>query len=146
MKDLLAVLKALAHESRLRILCALAPRELCVCQITELLGLAPSTVSRHMAALQQAGLVESRKCGRWIHYRLAAPDGASEAAGRALEWAREVAMRTDRARDDARRMAEILRMDPSALCRMQTGRAPRPAGNAPAVRAPSVRRTRGEKR
>jgi DNA-binding transcriptional ArsR family regulator len=45
--------------------------ELCVCQIIELLSLAPSTVSKHMAILKAAGLVESRKDSRWVYYRLA---------------------------------------------------------------------------
>jgi len=45
--------------------------ELCACQIIEMLGLAPSTVSKHMSILRQAGLVETRKEGRWIYYRLA---------------------------------------------------------------------------
>jgi DNA-binding transcriptional ArsR family regulator len=44
--------------------------ELCVCQIIELLGLVPSTVSKHMSILKQAGLVENRKEARWMYYRL----------------------------------------------------------------------------
>ncbi len=67
----MAVLKALADENRVRILTALRPKELCVCQIVELLGLAPSTVSKHMAILKQARLVDSRKESRWMFYRLA---------------------------------------------------------------------------
>ena len=52
MRDLMAVIKALADENRVRILMTLGPKELCVCQIVELLGLAPSTVSKHMAILK----------------------------------------------------------------------------------------------
>ena len=58
MRDLMAVTKALADENRVRILMALEPKELCVCQIVELLDLAPSTVSKHMAILKQARLVD----------------------------------------------------------------------------------------
>ena len=54
-------------------------RELCVCQIVELLGLAPSTVSKHLAILKQARLVDSRKEGRWMFYRLADEDAPVEA-------------------------------------------------------------------
>ena len=71
MRDLMTVIKALADENRVRVLMALGPKELCVCQIVELLGLAPSTVSKHMSILKQARLVDSRKEGRWMYYRLA---------------------------------------------------------------------------
>ena len=60
MNDLLTITNALADEGRLRALAALFPGELCACQIIELLGLAPSTVSKHMAILRHAGLVQSR--------------------------------------------------------------------------------------
>jgi len=69
--DFLTIVKALADENRLRVLCALRDREVCVCEITALLKLAPSTVSKHMAVLRQAHLVEGRKDGRWMYYRLA---------------------------------------------------------------------------
>ena len=70
-RDVLDVLKALADETRLRALCALRGGELCVCQLIALLELAPSTVSKHLSILRSARLVESRKDGRWIYYRLA---------------------------------------------------------------------------
>lgn len=65
--------------NRVRPLMALDGRELCVCQIIELLGLAPSTVSKHMSILKQARLVEIRKNGRWAYYRLAEKDATPEA-------------------------------------------------------------------
>lgn len=65
MRELLLVMKALGDPSRLRIVAALEGRELCLCQIVELVGLATSTVSRHMAILEQARLVDARKEGRW---------------------------------------------------------------------------------
>ena len=69
------VLKALSDESRLRVVMSLEyAGELCVCQILELLDLAPSTVSKHLSILKQAGLIQSRKKGRWIHYSLAGGD------------------------------------------------------------------------
>ena len=64
MRDFIAVARALADEGRVRILLALRGRELCVCEITELLRLAPSTVSKHMSILKQADLVAGRKDGR----------------------------------------------------------------------------------
>jgi DNA-binding transcriptional ArsR family regulator len=66
-----AVHKALAHPARLRILAMLRGGELCVCQITAVLGAATSTVSAHLAELRRAGLVEERKDGRFVHYGLA---------------------------------------------------------------------------
>ncbi|MEZ4647869.1 MAG: metalloregulator ArsR/SmtB family transcription factor [Candidatus Eisenbacteria bacterium] len=63
--------KAIADESRLRILNALRGGELCVCQIVELLGLAPSTTSKHLNQLRRAGLLQARKKGTWVWYRLA---------------------------------------------------------------------------
>jgi len=63
--------RALGDVGRLRILTALKGRELCVCHLTDLLGLDTSTVSRHVGALRRAGLVEVRKDGRWLHCRRA---------------------------------------------------------------------------
>lgn len=72
---------ALSDENRLRALLSLRNGELCVCIITEILKLAPSTVSKHMSILRDAGLVLSRKEGRWIYYRLQAePDRGVELA------------------------------------------------------------------
>lgn len=118
MRDFTSVAKALADENRLRALMALRGRELCVCQITELLGLAPSTVSKHMSILGQARLVESRKDGRWVSYRLA-ERGAPRAAQRAIEWACDSLMREPQIREDARRLRQILKLDPEELCRRQ---------------------------
>ncbi|HSW02527.1 MAG TPA: metalloregulator ArsR/SmtB family transcription factor [Sedimentisphaerales bacterium] len=67
MRDVLDLTKAMADGNRLRVLMALTGGELCVCQIVELLQLAPSTVSKHMSILRQAGLVEGRKDGRWMY-------------------------------------------------------------------------------
>lgn len=65
------VAKAVADPSRVRILKLLEDGELCVCQITAVLDLAPATVSKHLAALRTAGLLQQRRDGKWIHYRLA---------------------------------------------------------------------------
>ncbi len=64
------ITKALSDQHRVRAFMALLRGELCVCQIIELLSLAPSTVSKHMSILKTAGLVESRKDSRWVYYRL----------------------------------------------------------------------------
>jgi DNA-binding transcriptional ArsR family regulator len=76
---------ALGDEGRLRALLALCGRELCACHIVSLLRLAPSTVSKHMAVLQKAGLVSSRRSGRWVYYRAAGKDAPGEIR-KALDW------------------------------------------------------------
>lgn len=63
--------KALADGTRLRILALLQAGEICVCDIHESLGLPQPTVSRHLAYLRKFGLVQGRKEGLWVHYRLA---------------------------------------------------------------------------
>jgi DNA-binding transcriptional ArsR family regulator len=60
------VAKALAHASRLRILAMLSGGELCVCQMTAVLRLAPSTVSAHLSDLRRSGLVVERKDAKWV--------------------------------------------------------------------------------
>jgi DNA-binding transcriptional ArsR family regulator len=112
------VVKALADENRVRALVALRCHELCVCQITELLGLAPSTVSKHMSILKQARLVDSRKDGRWIHYRLADDDVPVEAS-EALEWIKKALSRDPRTRQDDARLELILAIEPEVLCKRQ---------------------------
>lgn len=68
--------KAFADETRLRILHLLTRRrELCVCDIMRVLGLPQSKVSRHLAYLRGAGLVQDRKEGLWCHYSLTKPEG-----------------------------------------------------------------------
>lgn len=67
------VFSALADRTRLRILGLLAGGEVCVCEIHETLQLPQPTVSRHLAYLRNAGLVNGRKDGLWVHYSLAAP-------------------------------------------------------------------------
>jgi len=68
------VAKAVADPSRVRILKLLENGELCVCQITTVLDLAPATVSKHLSALKTAGLLQQRRDGKWVYYRLAERD------------------------------------------------------------------------
>jgi len=65
------IFKALGDPVRLRLFQLLAGRdELCVCHLTEALDLPQSTVSRHLGILRHAGLVATRREGKWMHYRL----------------------------------------------------------------------------
>jgi ArsR family transcriptional regulator len=81
MKKSAQTFKALADETRLRILALLNEGELCVCDLMAILDLPQSTVSRHLAYLRNAGWVEDRRQGIWMYYRLA---GGGEAFFRDL--------------------------------------------------------------
>lgn len=116
MNELVGVAKALSDDNRVRVLMLLADGELCVCQIIEMLGLAPSTISEHMAVLHRAGLVEARKEGRWIYYRLADAD-APGMVGVALRWVRESLENDRQVRSDARRLRAVKRTPVKDLCR-----------------------------
>ncbi len=120
MEQVVETAKALSDENRVRVLLALRRRELCVCQIVELLDLAPSTVSKHMAVLRRAGLVEARREGRWIHYRRAEPV-TMEHVRASLAWVDRFAGRSATAREDRARLREILKLTPEDLCRIQAG-------------------------
>ena len=119
MRELLAVMKALADSSRLRIVAALHGRELCLCQIVELVGLATSTVSRHMSILEQARLVDARKDGRWTYFRLAGDQGRPEANDAAALVCRALA-KDSQVRADSARLKQILKINPEQLCRQQS--------------------------
>lgn len=66
-----AAAKALGHPARLRLLAMLSGGPLCVCQMTAVLGAAPSTVSEHLRELKRAGLLVEEKDGKFVSYRLA---------------------------------------------------------------------------
>jgi len=114
MRDYLNITRALGDENRARAVMALAGGELCLCQIIDVLGLSPATVSKHMNILQQAGLVQRRKEGRWAYYKLAGRD-APPLVRRALK------LTIDHLRDervivaDASRCCGTRRKDPREL-------------------------------
>jgi DNA-binding transcriptional ArsR family regulator len=110
MRDVLSITKALSDETRVRALLSVKDGELCLCQIIDVLGLAPSTVSKHMKVLQQARLVERRKRGKWHFYRLA-DGGDGPAARRAFEWIRTELRHDPTIRQDARKIREVRRKD-----------------------------------
>jgi ArsR family transcriptional regulator len=72
--------KALADTTRLRILGLLLAGEVCVCHIHEALRISQPKASRHLAYLRRAGLVQARRSGTWMHYRLAPSSDATAGA------------------------------------------------------------------
>ena len=114
MRNFMAVTKALADENRVRVLMFLGDGELCVCQIVEMLDLAPSTVSKHMSVLSTAGLVDTRKEGHWVYYRRASK--ASPPVRGALNWLDASLRRDPLVARDGKRLAHVLHISLSKLC------------------------------
>jgi ArsR family transcriptional regulator len=119
MFEFLNITKALAEENRLRILLALEHQELCVCQLIELLKLAPSTVSKHVSILRQARLVKGRKDGRWIFYQLVG-DGSPVEVKEAIAWVKKSLSQNERIQLDRKCLEEILKIDREVLCSRQS--------------------------
>ena len=113
MKQTLNVLKVLAEESRLRIFMALQGRELCVCQLILLLGLAPSTTSKHLALMYQAGIIEQRKDGRWAYYCISSQ---WKKQNEFSQWLLANLDDSERIANDRARLAEILLMPLDEIC------------------------------
>lgn len=118
MLELMLLIKAMADENRVRAMCALREQTLCVCQLVELLELAPSTVSKHMTILKHARLVEGHKQGRWMYYRLAG-EKAPAAVRDAIEWLCRSASDNEIIVQDRHRLSDILKLDREELCRLQ---------------------------
>lgn len=93
--------QALGDKTRLRLLNLIGEREICVCYFVEILGQPQPKISRHLAYLRGAGIVEARRDGKWMHYRIVVPPnpGAARVLRQTLSWLREEReMQTDRAR------------------------------------------------
>ncbi|NUP90282.1 MAG: winged helix-turn-helix transcriptional regulator [Candidatus Sumerlaeia bacterium] len=122
MKETLAITRALSDPARIRTLLVVGENDLCVCQIIEMLGLAPSTVSKHLQILSQAGLVITRKEGRWVHVRLPRCDEASPAVCGALAWLRASLEGDQQAEADTRQLAQLLCIPREEISRRQIER------------------------
>lgn len=81
MRDIVKIFKAVSDSNRVRILKMLELRPLCVCEITEVLQLAPSTVSKHLSILRDVDLILDNKDGKWVDYRLNQTCGNSTVKG-----------------------------------------------------------------
>ena len=121
MRDVMDVLKALADESRLRALGALRGGELCVCQLIAFLDLAPSTVSKHLAILRAARLVDSRKDGRWMYYRLSR-EFKTASVSKMLALLFKDMDQTSLMGEDRKKLKRICGEDTEKLCRRLFGK------------------------
>jgi len=107
------VAKSFAHPARLRILAMLRDGDLCVCQVTAILGLAASTVSGHLADLRRSGVLTERKEGRWVHYELTSQPPLARLIDDLL-----AAVEDDPQISDDRQLVQALRQVPNeVLCR-----------------------------
>ena len=70
LRELVKVFKALSDETRIRLLKLLQQRELCVCELMQALDMTQSRISRNLGILKDAGLVQDRRDGLWVHYSL----------------------------------------------------------------------------
>jgi len=116
MRHVVEIAKALAGEQRIRALAALAEGELCVCELIEVLRLAPSTVSKHMSILRQARLIEARKEGRWVYYRLARRS-ASQYVASVIRWVLKSLEGDPNAAELSERARAARRMRRDELCK-----------------------------
>ncbi len=114
MENTLNAIKALADRHRVRALLALPGQELCLCNLQDLLGLVPSSVSRHMSILQEAGFVVSRKKGKWTYFSLAPLEGNAPCAG-LLRWVLE-SLEDDPATQSDRELVRQLKKKDSERC------------------------------
>ena len=99
--DLQLLFRALADRTRLRLLNLMGEDEVCVCFLVEALKLSQPKISRHLAYLRRAGIVVTRRDGKWMHYRLALPSDAHVVAVLAAvrEWlAADPEIQSDRSR------------------------------------------------
>ena len=93
--------QALGDATRLRLLNLMGDQELCVCYFVEILNQAQPKISRHLAYLRRSGIIEVRREGKWMHYRITplSDAGAAQLLGQTLAWLRQDrTMQADRAR------------------------------------------------
>ncbi len=93
--------QALGDNTRLRLLNLMGDQEMCVCYFVEILQQSQPKISRHLAYLRSAGIVQARRQGTWMHYRVIMPEhaGATRILRQTLAWMKETRpMQADRAR------------------------------------------------
>ena len=114
MNDLILFAKALADPTRIRILAALRQSELCVCELSDAMEMSQSTLSTHLQTIRQAGLVTTRKAGKWIYYGIE-PSQAEPL--HALFTHHQAALDADkRLRRDSQRLKQRLKIREDGRC------------------------------
>ena len=103
--DLELFFSALADRTRLRLLNLMRGGEVCVCFFAGALGTNNPKISRHLSYLKRSGLVEGRRDGKWMHYRLIRPD--DPIAADILDKTLEIADRDEQMMRDTEKLAEV---------------------------------------
>lgn len=115
LNKLLKILKALSDANRIRALAAARHGDLCACQIIDLLGLAPSTVSKHMDILKDAGFISSKKQGKWTYYSLS-KDKRNPTLQALITLVFTTLEKDSTVKTDRRKLKKILEVTPMELC------------------------------
>ena len=111
------IFKACADETRLRILVLLGQGQLCVCEIVDVLDMPQGKVSRHLAVLRRAGLVDDERKGTWIHYSLSGSQQATTGSRQATPLTRRLlAYLIDEARDHEISCCDLQRLQELCDC------------------------------
>jgi len=119
MEKIERLFKALSDRNRLRIIAALLEyNEMCACQIVELLQVTGATTSRHLSFLVREGLLDSRKDGRWVFYRL---DYSRNNCENVMFWLENQLSQSEIIMRDALALKEIMALDREYICRKQKG-------------------------
>ncbi len=116
-EQLTQVATALADPNRVRLLAACLEQERCVCQLVALIELSNASISKHLGQLRDAGLLESRREGRWVHYRI--PDFAAGIMADALDLVRSHTRQDPLIQQDKVTLSRIDAIEPNELARMQ---------------------------
>ncbi len=114
MNKMLSVFRALSDQNRLKVVAALtAHTELCACQISELLQVTGATTSRHLDILISSGLVDRRKNGRWVLYRLKSDDKNFKPV---MNWIKNEFSKSEEIRDCLDSLKKISSCDLESFC------------------------------
>lgn len=126
MRDFELAMKAVGDPTRTRILKLLEGGGLCVCQVQAVLGLAPSTVSKHLTILKIAGLVNDQRTGKWIEYGLS-DESHNPHSISVLALLRRTLDRDPDVLADRKRLREIKAIPLTGLCSLPASKVPMPA-------------------
>ncbi len=150
MKDMARLLAVLADQTRLRLIRLLLRRDLCVCELMDTLRMPQYKISRHLRMLRATGLVEARRSGRWMHYRIARRVSAGGFHQDLLEVIRtHLKDMPETVRDDAR-LSRRLRLRQAGQCvvgtrgRCVSGSSVRPPAESNGHRVESRRESLGK--
>jgi ArsR family transcriptional regulator len=103
--DMELFFRALADRTRLRLINLMGDAEICVCFFVEVLGTNQPKISRHLAYLRKAGIVDARRDGKWIHYRVTEPSDPN--AARVMREVRSWLIEDSEMQHDRARLAKV---------------------------------------